>query len=253
MIENVTPPPPFPGLSGNGDAAGGAAAGGNDAAGAENLAGNLADNIGDNVGDNIGGEIDGISTAEMPAQMPMVPPADDGKAWYALHVTSGFEKHVREGLQERIERYNMQESFGEILLPIGKRLEIRRGKKKEVEEKMFPGYLFVQMNMMPETWHLVRKTRWVNGFIGGSPDEPRALSHEEVSNIYYRIGGGGAKPVLRAKFVDGESVRIKDGPFSDFTGVAEAVNMERERLTVSVMVFGRSTPVELDFDQVEKI
>ena len=103
------------------------------------------------------------------------------KAWYALHVTAGFERHACEGLRERIERLNMQNAFGEILLPMEKRLEIRRGQKKEMEDKMFPGYLFVEMDMSPETWHLVRNTRWINGFIGGSQENPRPLSADEIT------------------------------------------------------------------------
>ena len=176
------------------------------------------------------------------------------KEWYALHVTAGYEKHARDSLQERIERADMSSIFGEILLPTEKRLEIRRGQKKELEEKMFPGYLIIEMQMCPEAWHLVRNTRWVNGFIGGSPDHPRALSADEIQGIRDRIGSAGEKTAaLRAKFIAGEQVRIKDGPFSDFNGTVESVNTERERLIVSVMVFGRSTPVELDFEQAEKI
>lgn len=173
------------------------------------------------------------------------------KSWYALHVTSGFEHKARDQLLERIERNNMSGLFGEILLPIEKRLEIRRGQKKELEEKIFPGYLFVEMKMQPDAWHLVRRTRWINGFIGGSPDDPRALSEEEIGGIRARIDGSG-RP-MHAKFMVGEHVRIKEGPFADFNGSVDSVNSERERLVVSVMVFGRATPVELDFDQVEKI
>lgn len=175
------------------------------------------------------------------------------KAWYALHVTAGFERHACEGLRERIARLGMEGVFGEILLPMEKRLEIRRGQKKELEDKMFPGYLFVEMQMSPETWHLVRNTRWINGFIGGSQENPRPLSPDEINGIRDRIDSGAEKPTLRAKFITGEQVRIKEGPFSDFNGTVESVNVERERLLVSVMVFGRSTPVELDFEQAEKV
>lgn len=180
-------------------------------------------------------------------------PVEAQKGWYALHVTAGFEQHACDGLRERIERFGMEDSFGEILLPMEKRLEVRRGQKKELEEKMFPGYLFVEMQMSPDTWHLVRNTRWVSGFIGGSPEHPRALSADEIGSIRSRIDAGHDKPVMRAKFVVGEQVRIKEGPFGDFNGTVESVNLERERLVVSVMVFGRATPVELDFDQAEKL
>lgn len=174
------------------------------------------------------------------------------KNWYALQVVAGFEKNARDNLTERIQRYSMGENFGEILLPLEKRLELRRGEKKELEEKMFPGYLFIEMAMKPECWHLVCNTRWVRGFIGGEPEHPRPLTDSEIGGIRDRISSG-TNVALRSKFTVGEQVRIKEGPFADFTGMVETISGERERLTVSVMVFGRSTPVELDFSQVEKI
>ena len=172
--------------------------------------------------------------------------------WYALYVTTGFEKHARDALQERIARQNVGHKFGEILLPMEKRVEIKKGVKKETEERMFPGYLFIEMTMDPECWHLVKGTRRVNGFIGGSPDNPQPLSEEEITSIRARIEMGAEAQAMKARFAVGEQIRIKEGPFSDFTGVVETVHEERERLTVSVMVFGRSTPVELDFDHVDK-
>ena len=175
------------------------------------------------------------------------------KGWYALHVKTGSERQAREQLQERIDRYDMQARFGEILLPMEKSLEIKKGKKHPMEEKMFPGYLFVEMAMQPECWHLVKSTPKINGFIGGSSGAPpRSLSEQEMAVIRNRIEVGANKPVVRSKFSVGEQVRIKEGPFSDFNGMVENVNDDRERLAVSVMVFGRSTPVELDFSQVEK-
>lgn len=176
-----------------------------------------------------------------------------GKKWYALYVTTGFEHRAMDGLEERIDRLGMRELFGEILLPMEKRLEIRRGQKKELDEKMFPGYLFVEMHMQPETWHLVRDTKFVNGFVGGSREVPRSLSLAEIDGIRERIGARADSPKVKARFLTGQQIRIKEGPFSDFNGMVESVNLERERLVVSVMVFGRSTPVELDFDQAEKI
>ena len=175
------------------------------------------------------------------------------KNWFALYVTTGLEKKARDFLLERIQEADMGDKFGEILLPMEKRLEIKRGEKRESEGKMFPGYLFVEMMMDPECWHLVRNTKWVKGFIGGSRDKPRPLSENEINSIRQRIDEGMNKPTLRRRFITNEQVRIKDGPFADFNGVVEDVQNERERLTVSVMVFGRSTPVELDFEQVEKI
>lgn len=172
------------------------------------------------------------------------------KKWYALYVSTGFERHARDGLLERIERYELSESFGEVLLPIGKTREIKKGVEKETEEKMFPGYLFVQMEMTPETWHLVRRTRFINGFIGGASNEPHPLSQSEIASIRDRVDNVVA--VTKSRFSVGEKVLIKEGPFADFSGTIEAVNDERERLTIAVAVFGRETPVELDFDQVEK-
>lgn len=175
------------------------------------------------------------------------------KNWYALHIRTGFEKHARDLLQERIDQHSMREHFGEVLLPMEKQVEIKRGKKSESEGRMFPSYLFVEMEMKPECWHLVKNTKWVNGFIGGSYESPRPLRVDEIDSIRERIESGINKPAFRARFVSGEQVHIKSGPFDGFTGVVENVNNERERLRISVMVFGRSTPVELDFDQVEKV
>ena len=177
----------------------------------------------------------------------------NAKEWYALHVTAGFEKHARSGLRERIAQNGMEDAFGEILLPMEKRMEIRRGQKKELDEKMFPGYLFVEMRLDATTWHLVRNTRFINGFIGGSQEHPRPLTAEEIGGIRARLAIGKERPTMRARFITGEQVRIKEGPFADFNGTVESVNLDRERMVVSVMVFGRSTPVELDFDQAEKI
>ncbi len=177
---------------------------------------------------------------------------ENTKCWYALQVTTGYEKHAHVCLMERVESNDMEDNFGEILIPTEKRFEFKRGVKKEIEEKIFPGYLFVQMEMDSACWHLVVKTRWIKGFIGGTAESPRPLSEEEITSIQNRIGDNAHAPTLRSKFIVGEQVHIKDGPFDDFNGTVESVNNERERLTVAVMVFGRSTPVELDFSQVEK-
>lgn len=177
---------------------------------------------------------------------------DNTKYWYALQVTTGYEKHAYNSLMERVENNQMQDKFGQILIPTEKRFEFKRGVKKEIEEKIFPGYLFVEMEMDSICWHLVMKTRWINSFIGGTAESPRHLSVEEITSIQSRIGDNASAPTIRSRFVIGEQVHIKDGPFDDFNGTVESVNNERERLTVAVMVFGRSTPVELDFSQVEK-
>ncbi|MGU9951797.1 MAG: transcription termination/antitermination protein NusG [Gammaproteobacteria bacterium WSBS_2016_MAG_OTU1] len=191
--------------------------------------------------------------------------------WYAVQVLVGFEKAIKENLLDRIEEHDMKNRFGEILLPIEKILEIQNGKKKMVERKLYPGYLFLEIavedgdggdkaKIRPECWHLVRRTRRVGNFITGSlslksdkEDMPAPLDVEVVEKIRRQMQDSIEVPVVRAQFVTGEHVRVKDGPFSDFSGSVDAVNLERNRLTVLVMVLGRSTPVELDFSQVDKI
>ena len=188
------------------------------------------------------------------------------KHWYAVQVLVGFEKAVKENLLDRIHEHGMENRFGEILLPVERALEIRNGKKKITERKLYPGYLFLEIavelsaessekgKIRPECWHLVRKTRRVGNFISGSDEDPDPLLPEVVEKIRRQMQDSFEKgPVIRAQFVAGEQVRIKDGPFSDFSGTVESVNAERSRLTVLVMVFGRSTPVELDFNQADKV
>lgn len=194
------------------------------------------------------------------------------KNWYAVQVLVGFEKAIKENLLDRIHDHGMEEHFGEILLPIERVMEIQNGKKKMNEKKLYPGYLFLQIavewdeemgqdRIRPECWHLVRRTRRVGDFISGSltvrKDEekiPAPLARDVVEKIRRQMRDSFEKtPVMRAQFVTGDQVRIKEGPFSDFSGTVDAVNAERRRLTVMVMVFGRSTPVELDFTQVDKV
>lgn len=182
------------------------------------------------------------------------------KNWYAVQVLVGFEKAVRENLLSRISEHGMQDRFGEILLPVERTLEIQNGKKKITERKLYPGYLFLEIaaeennNIRPECWHLVRRTRRVGNFISGALDAPAPLPKDVVEKIRRQMRDSYEKaPVMRAQFVVGDQVRIKEGPFSDFSGVVDAVNDERRRLTVLVMVFGRSTPVELDYGQADKI
>ena len=182
------------------------------------------------------------------------------KHWYVVQVMVGFEKSVREHLLERIEQQGMHEQFGEILLPVERVLEIRSGKKKITERKLYPGYLFLEIaadtqnHILAECWHLVRKTPRIGHFISGATDAPAPLPKNVIEKIRAQMGSEDDKDlVVRAQFVMGDQVRIKDGPFSDFSGTVDSVNAERSRLTVLVMVFGRSTPVELDFSQVDKI
>jgi transcriptional antiterminator NusG len=172
--------------------------------------------------------------------------------WYVVHAYSGFENQVKRSLQERIERFGMQDKFGEILVPMEEVVEMREGQKRRSERKFFPGYVLVQMDMNDETWHLVKEAPKVLGFIGGSSDKPAPISDKEADSILQRIQEGVDKPRPKVLFEPGEVVRVVDGPFNDFNGVVEEVNYEKNRLLVAVQIFGRSTPVELEFSQVEK-
>jgi transcription termination/antitermination protein NusG len=172
--------------------------------------------------------------------------------WYVVHAYSGFENQVKRSLLERIERFGMQERFGEILVPMEEVVEMREGQKRRSERKFFPGYVLVQMDMNDETWHLVKEAPKVLGFIGGSSDKPAPISNREAESILQRIQEGVDKPRPKVLFEPGEVVRVVDGPFNDFNGVVEVVNYEKSRLLVAVQIFGRSTPVELEFSQVEK-
>lgn len=172
--------------------------------------------------------------------------------WYVVHAYSGFENQVKRSLLERIERFGMQDRFGEILVPTEEVVEMREGQKRRSERKFFPGYVLVQMDMNDETWHLVKEVPKVLGFIGGSSDKPAPISDRDAESILRRIQEGVEKPRPKILFEPGEVVRVVEGPFNDFNGVVEEVNYEKNRLLVAVQIFGRSTPVELEFSQVEK-
>ena len=174
------------------------------------------------------------------------------KRWYVVHAYSGFEKYVMQALQERIRLDRLEEKFGEILVPTEEVVELRAGQKRKSERKFFPGYVLVEMIMDEETWHLVRSTPKVLGFIGGTSDKPAPISAKEAETILQRMQDSSEKPKPKVLFEVGEVVRVIDGPFADFNGVVEEVNYEKSRLRVAVLIFGRSTPVELQFDQVEK-
>ena len=174
------------------------------------------------------------------------------KHWYVVHAYSGFENKVRQSLAERVEREGLQDKFGEILVPTEEVVEIREGQKRRSERKFFPGYVLVQMDMEDETWHLVKDVPKVLGFIGGTTDRPSPISDKEAEAILQRVQDGAERPRPKVLFEAGEVVRVTDGPFNDFNGVVEEVNYEKSKLRVSVLIFGRSTPVELDFGQVEK-
>lgn len=172
--------------------------------------------------------------------------------WYVVHAYSGFEQQVMRTLKDRIKRSNLQDKFGEILVPTEEVVEMRDGKKRKSDRKFFPGYVLVQMEMNSDTWHLVKEAPRVLGFIGGTSDKPAPISDAEANAILQRVEDGADKPRPKVLFEPGEVVRVVDGPFTDFNGVVEEVNYEKNRLRVSVLIFGRSTPVELEFTQVEK-
>ncbi len=172
--------------------------------------------------------------------------------WYVAQVYSGFEHQVKRLLQEHVAREGMQDKFGHILVPTEEVVEMRDGQKRKSERKFFPGYVLVQMEMDETTWHLVKNVPKVLGFIGGSSDKPAPLSDKEAQNIMQRIQEGVDKPRPKVLYEPGEVVRVREGPFNDFNGVVEEVNYEKNRLRVAVLIFGRSTPVELEFSQVEK-
>ena len=172
--------------------------------------------------------------------------------WYVVHAYSGFENRVKQSLLERIERSGMQDKFGEIMVPTEEVVEMREGQKRRSERKFFPGYVLVQMDMDDDTWHMVKDVPKVLGFIGGTSDRPAPITDKEANAILQRVQEGAEKPRPKVLFEPGEVVRVIDGPFNDFNGVVEEVNYEKSKLRVAVMIFGRSTPVDLDFGQVEK-
>ncbi|MBI4356321.1 MAG: transcription termination/antitermination protein NusG [Gammaproteobacteria bacterium] len=172
--------------------------------------------------------------------------------WYVVHAFSGFESRVAQLLKERIQYANLNHRFGEILVPMEEIMEIRGGQKRRSSRKFYPGYVLVQMDMDDETWHLVRNTPKVMGFIGGTSDKPTPITDKEAEAIIQRVQEGAEKPKPKIFFEPGEVIRVKEGPFTDFNGVVEEVNYEKSRVRVSVLIFGRSTPVELEFSQVEK-
>ena len=175
-----------------------------------------------------------------------------GLRWYVVHAYSGFENQVMKTLRDRIARSGMQDKFGDILVPTEEVVEMRDGKKRKSDRKFFPGYVLVQMEMDDDTWHLVKESPRVLGFIGGTSDRPAPITDAEADAILQRVVDGADKPRPKVLFEPGEVVRVIDGPFTDFNGVVEEVNYEKSRLRVSVLIFGRSTPVELEFTQVEK-
>jgi transcription termination/antitermination protein NusG len=179
--------------------------------------------------------------------------APSTKRWYIVHAYSGMEKAVERNLRERIDRAGMQDKFGRILVPTEEVVELKNGKKTVTERRIYPGYVLVEMDMADDTWHLVKHTSKVTGFIGGARNRPAPISEAEVAKIVNQMQQGADKPRPKVEWTVGELVRVKEGPFTDFNGAVEDVNYEKSKVKVSVTIFGRATGVELDFAQVEKI
>ena len=174
------------------------------------------------------------------------------KQWYVVHAYSGFEKNVQKTLKERIEREGMADYFGQVLVPVEEVVDIKNGRKTISERKFFPGYVLVEMEMTDDSWHLVKSTPRVTGFIGGTGNRPLPIMQREVDAILQQVQTGVEKPKPKVQFEVGQQVRVSEGPFADFNGNVEEVNYEKSKVRVSVTIFGRATPVELDFAQVEK-
>ena len=185
------------------------------------------------------------------AAAPMAPAGN--KRWYVVHAYSGMEKAVERNLRERIDRSELQTKFGRILVPMEEVVELKNGKKSVSERRFFPGYVLVEMEMDDDTWHLVKHTSKVTGFVGGAKNRPSPISEAEVMKIVTQMQEGVEKPRPKVQWEVGELVRIKEGPFTDFNGAVEDVNYDKSKVRVAVTIFGRSTPVELDFAQVEKV
>ena len=193
-----------------------------------------------------------LNTAEeQPAAVPVAVPSN--KRWYVVHAYSGMEKAVERNLRERIDRSEMQDKFGRILVPMEEVVELKNGKRSVSERRFFPGYVLVEMEMGDDTWHLVKHTSKVTGFVGGAKNRPSPISEAEVLKIVHQMQEGVEKPRPKVQWIVGELVRIKEGPFTDFNGAIEDVNYDKSKVRVAVTIFGRATPVELDFSQVEKV
>ncbi len=185
-------------------------------------------------------------------QPELAPPVNERFRWYIIHAYSGFERKVRESIESRVQAYGLHDRIGRIMVPTEPVTEIRNGKKYTIERVFLPGYVLVEMDLDNEIWHLVKNTPRVTGFLG-TGEKPVALTEEEISSIIFRSDVSKDKPRMKVKFEKNESVKITEGPFANFNGVVDEVNEDRETLKVMVTIFGRSTPVELEFSKVEKI
>ena len=188
-----------------------------------------------------------------PPEAPFVATPATNKRWYVVHAYSGMEKAVERNLRERIDRSELQDKFGRILVPMEEVVELKNGKKSVSERRFFPGYVLVEMEMADDTWHLVKHTSKVTGFVGGAKNRPSPISEAEVMKIVTQMQEGVEKPRPKVQWEVGELVRVKEGPFTDFNGAVEDVNYDKSKVRVSVTIFGRATGVELDFSQVEKV
>jgi len=194
---------------------------------------------------------DAVETSSVESAAPAAPVNPDLR-WYVVHAYSGMEKAVERNIIERINRAGMQSKFGRIMVPMDEVVEVKNGQKRTTERKFFPGYVLVEMVMDDESWHLVKHTNKVTGFVGGAKNRPAPISEEDVQKIVNQMQEGTDKPRHKVEFVVGEYIRVKEGPFTDFNGTVEEVNYEKNKMRVSVTIFGRATPVELEFSQVEK-
>jgi transcription termination/antitermination protein NusG len=194
------------------------------------------------------------STLVAPVALPTsLSAATANMRWYVVHAYSGMEKAVERNLRERIDRAGVQAKFGRILVPTEEVVELKNGKKAVTERRFYPGYVLVEMEMADDTWHLVKHTSKVTGFVGGAKNRPSPISEAEVAKIVLQMQEGVEKPRPKVEWEVGEVVRVKEGPFTDFNGAVEDVNYDKSKVRVAVTIFGRSTPVELDFAQVEKV
>ena len=194
-----------------------------------------------------------LNTADVNAVTVATAAPATNKRWYVVHAYSGMEKAVERNLRERIDRSELQDKFGRILVPMEEVVELKNGKKSVSERRFFPGYVLVEMEMGDDSWHLVKHTSKVTGFVGGAKNRPSPISEAEVLKIVHQMQEGVEKPRPKVQWIVGELVRIKEGPFTDFNGAIEDVNYDKSKVRVSVTIFGRATPVELDFAQVEKV
>lgn len=199
------------------------------------------------------------ATAEVPqegaqedASQQLAPPAHESFKWYIIHAYSGFERKVKESIESRVQAFGLHDKIGRVMIPTEPVTEVVNGKKRTTERVFLPGYVLVEMDLDNNLWHVIKDTPRVTGFLG-TGDKPVALSEEEVSSILFRSDVSKEKPRLKIKFEKNESVRITEGPFANFNGIVDEINEDRETLKVMVTIFGRSTPVELEFTKVEKI